>query len=399
MGNVVDGRDFLDTLLTDEPAPATRHTTSLGLAFTVKRFILGLLLDRAATVVPTRDVMEVLNNFQLDARPGRLRVIASDMEQSMIATTELVTVTEPGVIVFPAKKLLGIIREAEDGDVAFRVSAGTAHITIGRTTWTNRLQGGEDYPAMPEVTEVVMTAVDRTEFATALDAVRYAACKDVARASLMMIDIRDSKLTACDGSRFQQAAMCTFPFAFQLPIAAADRLLKLLAKSDVTEIGIGQSDHHLIFRLGADVFVVNKLMAQFPDMEASLLRPALANRHPLTVDRRELLVALKRTRINADPETSAIALRLAAGTVTVVARDKYGNDATETIDAGWTGPERTVVVNHQFLADLISAHHGQTLTLQLGDDTKTRKAPVMLRADTGAVGVVQQMHSDWVGAG
>jgi len=413
---VVDGHSFIDELLapgTDNPAAAFAAGLAAAppaeIGFTIKRFILQLLLDRAATVVPTRDVMPVLKNFQIDVRPGRLRVIASDTELSMIATTELVEVDAPGVAVFPARKMLDIVREADEGDVRIRVRGQAAAITIGRTTWNLMLAGGADYPAMPEITEVTLVAVERAAFAASLHAVRYAACRDANRASLNMIDVAHGRMTACDGARFAQAGTAELPFTCQIPIGAVDDLLKLLKGSDLTDIHVGESKLHLIFRLGADVFIVNKLIAQFPDLEALWLRPALSNKQPLRVERADLLTAIKRVRITADPNTSAIGLHLAPaapgapgapGRLSVSARDKYKNAAEETIDeVGWDGPERTLVVNHAFLTDMIGGHTGPTLTFLLGEDTKTRKAPLLLRdPDTGTVAVVQQMLLDWTGA-
>jgi DNA polymerase III subunit beta len=389
---------YLDQMLAlDPPAPASAPAP--GLAFTAKKFVLRLLLERAATVVPNRDVMPVLKHFQFEVSPTRLRVVATDTELSMIATTPLVQVTQPGTAVFPARKMLDILREADDGDISVHVQAGTARIHIGRTTWNLKLLGGEDYPPLPSIAEVTFTATDRAAFAKALQAVRYAACKDANRASLMMIDVSDGRMTACDGARFQQAAVASFPFSFQIPIGAVDDLLKLLRATDLPDIHIGESPHHLIFRFGTDLFVISKLVARFPDMEGLLLRPALANRHQLELDRADLLTAVKRVRITADPETSAIGLLVAPDQLTVSARDKFGNYANEAITASWAGPGRTLVVNHAYLTDLIGATSAATLRFCLGDDTKTRKAPLLLRDDeANTIGVVQQMLGDWIGA-
>lgn len=399
MAHIVDSRQFLADMLA-EPAPTGSATApTVTLDFTVKRFVFALLVDKASAVVSSRDVMPVLKCLQIEAADGRLRIVATDLERSMICTTEIVAIDTPGIAVFPAKKLAEIIRQADDSDVHIHVAGGTASITVGRTTWRLRLQGGEDYPPMPAITEVTFAAVNRTGFLSALQAVRYAACRDANRASLMMIDIRGGRMTACDGSRFQQAAAADLPFPCQIPIGAVDDLIKILKASELTDVHIGESDHHLIFRLGADLLIVAKLMAQFPDMEAALLRPALENRHKLTIDRHEFVAAIKRVRIAADPETSALALILRDYQLTVSARDKWENFAEETIDATWDGADRTIVVNHAYLTDMINMVRGPVVTLHLGDDTKHRKAPIMVRdGDAGTVGVVQQMLGDWVGA-
>jgi DNA polymerase III subunit beta len=397
VSNAVDGRDLLASMLDATDSYTAAPTRGPVIEFMIKKYLFQLLLERAVPIVPTRDPMPVLKNVQLDVRPDRLRVIATDTELSMIASTELVHVTTPGVAVIPARKLTDICREAGEGEVHVRVAGGTARIAIGATTWTLALQSGEDYPALPDIGDIVLTSVPRVSFAAALQAVRYAA-RDATRASLALIDVQGGRLTACDGARFQQATMGDYPVHFQLPIGAVDALVKLVTKTDVTDLNIGQSEHHLIFQAGADVFIAAKLMTRMPDMEATLLRPALANRHPLVVDKADLVTAVKRVRINADTATSAIALRLATGALTVSSRDKFGNEASETIQAQWGGPERVVVVNHSFLTDMIATHAGRVLHFSLGDDTRTRPAPVLLRdPDTAAIGVAQQMWADWVG--
>lgn len=400
MTGVIDGRDFIDTMLaTDTSSLSAAGTNTTQINFAIQRWVLQLLLEKAATVIPTRDAMPVLKNFQFDVRTNRLRVVASDVERSMIASTDIVTVASPGTAVFPARKMLDIVRESSDPDVRVRVNGLAASITIGRTTWNLMLAGGDDFPAMPEITEVTFAPVDRGAYITALNAVRYAACRDANRTPLMMIDVKRARMTTCDGGRFAQAPTADLPFDYQIPIGAVDDLLKLLRSSDLDEIHVGESEHRLIFRLGSDVFIANKLAAQFPDLEATWLRPALANKHELVVDRADLLAAVKRIRINADPTTSAIALILADNSLTVSARDKYHNDATETVTAEWSHGERTIVINHSFLTDMVTRYEAPTLRFYLGEDTKTRKSLVMLRdPDSGTVAATQQMNLDWVGA-
>lgn len=399
--NVTD-TDFISALIdTDDRRPALLDTGTT-MQFTIRRFILQILLEKAATVVPWQaSAMAVLKNFRFELSPDRLRITATDTELSMIATTEMVTVEQAGIAVFPARKLAEIVREAEDADVHITVANLAASIRIGRTSWRLKLAVGDDYPALPKINDVVFTAVDRTAFASALHTVRYAT-PTASRASLAMIDVRDGRMIACDGARYQQVRFETLPFPFRIPIGAVDDLTRLLKITDLDTIHIGESDNHLIVRFAADVFVINKLVAQFPDLDAMFLRPALENRHQLTVDKAHLLVAVKRIRINADQETSAIALTLTedieGGKLTVTARDKYGNTASEEVEAGWAGAGRTIVVNHQFLADLLNAYRNTVCVFWLGDDTKTRRSPLMLRDDEhGTVGVVQQMQADWVG--
>lgn len=362
-----------------------------------KKFVFQSLFEKSGSVVPSKDILPVLKNFQVEAVAGRVRVVATDLELSVISTTEMVSVSRPGTAVFPAKKMLDIIREAEDGDMLIDVTDGVATITVERASWTLKLQAGDDYPALPEIADVELFPVDRIKFLGAISSVRHAAATNASRPSLMMIDITDGKMTACDGVRFQQADLGEdFPLSMQLPIGAVDDLVKLLRSQDTAEIGVGETDYHLVFKVGNDVFIANKLMAQFPDVEELLLKPALENKHVLVTDRQELKDAIKRVRINADPETSAIILHLAADHVRVASRDKFGNASSEAIDASWSTADRDLVVNHTFLTDMLDMYDGKSTNFLLGEDTKSRKSAVLLKdSGTGTIGIINQMRPDW----
>lgn len=367
--------------------------------FTIKKFVLKNLLEKAITVVPTRDVMPVLKCFQFHVEHHRLQIVASDMEMTLIAATDMVSTVWPGTVVFPARRLLDIVKASDDHDVNINVKNTSASITIGRACWALQLQPGHDYPALPQVTDAAFISTDRKTFTDAITAVRYAASRDPSRANLNIIDITDGKLTACDGSRIQQIRNPDLTVSLRIPISAVDDLLRLLKHTDADTLRIGQSDTKLIFTFGNDIFIVSKYFAQFPDMESTLLRPAMDNRHHLDADRNELLSAIRRVRINADDASSALAIHLEPGTATIIARDKHGNRATEPLDVVYEGPERTIAVNHKYLTDMIDAHHHNTCSFRLGDDTKTRRTPLLLRdPDTGNCAVVQQMMIDWTTA-
>jgi DNA polymerase-3 subunit beta len=388
--------DLLASIMADDPADLPEPEKTEIVCFEIKKFVLQVLLEKAITVVPVRDVMPVLKCFQFQVDRQRLRVVASDLEMSLIAATPMVSVTTPGIVCFPAKKLLEVVKTAADTDVHIRVKASTARICIGRAAWTLQLPGGHDYPAMPAIAEAEFTTVGRRPFLDAVHAVRYAASRDPSRSNLNIIDVRDGKLTACDGSRIQQIKIPSLHGNLRIPMSAVGDLIRLLKISELETVDVGQSTDKLIFRFGSDVFIVNKFEAQFPDMEAQMLRPALENRHTLTVDRAALVDAIRRVRINADLESSAIDLDFDDTELTISAKDKYGNTASETLDAAWNGRgKRSITVNHRYFAEMIDTYGDNTCTFRLGDDTKTRRTPLLLQSDKG-VGVVQQMFSDWM---
>jgi DNA polymerase III sliding clamp (beta) subunit (PCNA family) len=183
-------------------------------------------------------------------------------------------------------------------------------------------------------------------------------------------------------------------------VSAVDDLVKLLAKdSTLGTVSVGESENHIVFRVGADMFIANKLTVTYPDVQNQMLGPAQNNNDELHVDREELLQVIKRVRINADPESSAIMLRLAADEMTVASRDKSGNACEESLNVGWTATPRDIVVNHKFFTEMLQMYDGKTCKLLLAEDkkSKAKKAPIMLRDEaTGMIGLIQQMRPDFV---
>lgn len=391
---------LIDDVLADEPEPAAAPSPQKTFSIQIKRFVLKLLIERAARVVPTRESMPVLKNLRFDAAGGYLSVTATDTELTLVSRTELVEVNQPGTAYFPAKRLADIVRSAEGDTVSIVVEGLTATIAIGRTTWQIKLVTGADWPPTPVGEEVDCLGIDRTIFLAALNAVRYAAARD-SRTSLMMIDVRDGRMTACDGVRLQQVRIPEVVVDCQIPIGAVDDLAKLLTESELKTFALSVTDNTLVFTVGVDTLIVRKLTARAPDVEAQVLRPTQNNDQLLTVDRTDLVNAVKRVRINADATTSAIVLTLnppngdRGSTVTIAARDAQANMASETIDATWTGATRTVVVHHAFLLDALAVYKQPTVSLLLGQDNRTRPSALLLQDATGS-GVIPQMRADWV---
>ena len=371
---------------------------SVGLSLQTKKFALQHLLDKAASVVPSKDILPVLKNFQVEAKGGSVRVTATDLELSVVATSEMVTVTKEGSAVFPAKRLMEIVKEAEDGDLIITVKDGEAKVEVGRTHWTLKLMSGDDYPELPEIDKIEFHEIDRAKFVGWIRCVRYAAATETVRPSLMVIDIAGGQMRATDGVRFQQVTVGKeIPIDISIPINAVDDLVKILSTTEAPKVELGQDDESLFFKVGGDVFIAQKLNAVFPDLDEQLLKPALANDQILNVDRGDLVKAIKRVRITADPETNAVILALSTNKMNVKSKDKYGSTCEEELDVKWGGKDREIAFNHTHLLQMLGMTDLSSCEFRLGEDTKTRPSPLLLRDDAaGQVGMLNQLRVDWI---
>lgn len=373
-------------------------------SFTVQQFVLSTLAEAVSHAVPSRDSQPALGCFQVRVRPGDLRLAATDNERAMFAVTSAVTSsvdTGESLAYIPAKRLLSILREAPSGDVKLTVKKNQATAEVGGTTWVVRLPDASAYPVLPDADTLTLTSYNRTGLLTALRAVRHAICKDAGQPALTQVAVTQSgdstAVTASDRTRLARSPLPGFPFQMTVPAGVLDDLLRLLNGYPADEVLVGETVSSLVFRAGAVTLTVNKRTTLFPDMDKQLLAPAQSsNKQKLTVDKAELERAVRRVAVNSDAKTSAIALRLSAGSVVVESQDKSGNSATESVMASWEGPERVLVVNHGYLTDMLSAHPSPSCEFLLGPDMG-KKLSNLLLVSGGTTQVLTRMPAALLG--
>lgn len=371
-------------------------------SFSSKRVMLERLAARAGSVVPRGDFSPVLKNFLVQVSTGYLQLTATDLELTVISHTTAVVTSllagAPNRAVLPAKKLLAILGEAPEGDVTITVAKDKATVTAGSASWVLFLSSdGSDYPVVPDTSKVAFSEVPRAPLAAALKTVRYAVSKtkqDLQQVAIAKATDGTMCATACDKTRFSRVRLpAGFP-AMRIPTIskAVDELVKLLEDSEAETVSVADAGTKLVFRIGSTVLMASKLGLDYPDVEKLLLQPALENAMELVVDRSELTDALRRVRINADPDTAALGMELSNGQVTLVSQDKFHNTAQQTIPATWGSGTLKLVVNHQFLSEMLAAHPAPSCTFRLGKPVgKRRPALLLMDPVSGTTGIINQM--------
>lgn len=378
------------------------------ISFSAKRFVLLDLAGRAIDVVPSSSARPVCQCFKVVVSSDLLTVSATDVDQSLVVSSPMVTYSgDAASFLVPARRLLELLREAPEGDITVDVDGKVATVRAGAGSWTLRLRD-EEFPALPDLTTAKWHEYDRGALLSALKIVRHAVSRE-SRAALSCVSIvqagdGSAKVSAYDGARFQQVQLAKFPLSMQIPAAgspaAVDELVKVLsANPDIETAEVAEDKTKLLFRAGSLVFATGKHLARAADAEQSLLVPALAGNQLMTADREALRAAIRRVRVNADPDTSAIGMQLDASTVRVIAKDKAQNSAQEDVPATWEGAAgRLLVLNHRHLDDALAAHPGESAVFRLGPDMGKKRSLVLLRDDaTGVSAVLPQGHPKTLG--
>lgn len=380
----------------------------MSIEFTARRFVLEKLVDWVHGVVPRKEALPIHGCIRITVAPAALQFVATDMERTVFASSPSVSTESEGIVYLPAQRLKAILAEAPEGDITIRAKADYAEVVAaGGVTWSLKLPVSTEYARLPDVAAAQFAPVSREKLLGALKTVRYAAGRDSSQPAFAQVRIAESAgsmyATASFGGRYSRAPVPGFPFETSIPTAALDDLIKLLSVSSLDDVlaceledpGTGRT---LVFQAGPVSLAVLSLAQQFPDQDRLVLVPAQGNKDQLGVDKGELQQAIRRVRINADATTSAVGLVLTERSLTLEARDETGNRASETLQVVWKAGDRLLVVNAQFLLDMLAVHPGKSCVFRVGKDEGKRRAALLLEdSESGVTGVIPQMQPSLVG--
>jgi DNA polymerase III sliding clamp (beta) subunit (PCNA family) len=378
--------------------------------------VLQALFDRAASVIPAKEIIAGTAYALLEAVPGQpgtlpyVRLSATDGSMSVQMVADGIEVRMPGSALVPGKKISDILKLAPTSTAAIEILGNTAMVRSGRAQWEVQTPVGDALAAVADVSGIHTHTVPVQALLEALSITRKAASVSDARASLKQILVKNGSLTALDGGRLHRQRVTGLPVEadMTIPLKVADEVMRLLRASSSEHLEMGGNSSHIVFRVDQDVIGGQRPLVDFPDVENQVLGPALTNSWSLSLDRERLTEAIKRVRVNADPDYAAIFMTLVPGkttvegstwTLTLSARDKTGNAARESLDASWSGPggNRALCVNHRFLSDLLSVMDGEHAIFRVGEDSKTQRMPLFVENTvTGFTGWVQQIRPGYL---
>lgn len=374
--------------------------------FTVRKALLSQAVDWALPAVPSSATLPVHGCLKVTVTPERLRVAATDQQETVFADVRAVIAEADGWVLLPGKRLRAILAEAPDGDVHVAVKGGHAAVSAGGALWSLRLTPPDGYSELPDDSGWEFHGADRATLAGALGVVRHAVGRDAGRPAYTQVRIAEAGgvmfADATDAAQFARAPVPGFPVPLTVPGRALDSLVKLLAKSQDEEVQVAVSAAHVVFRAGPVTMAVRRSEHPFLDVDRTFLDKVAGNSLRLATDKAALATALRRVRINSDQRTSAVALVVRGSgpdaTLTVTSRDAGENSAEETLPCSWDGGPQVLVVHAAFLADMLAAYPSPECEFWIGSADGPGRPPLLLRdAEKLVTGTCPQLAPQLVG--
>lgn len=383
---------------------ATAPTTA-PLTLTIAQKDLVKALKTASRVVPSKPHLPVLHNVWLSEDGGALRIVASNLVQTLITWL-------PGVwedpdygmaLTIPAKLLTDFVDSLDGGELTLQQQPGTSTVVATCGRYTAKLNGlaADDFPALPTVesdttlrlpAKMLRKAIGQVAFATAMDDTR-----PVLASVLVKTEGETLTLAAADGFRLAVrtvalGATVAQPITLLIPGQSLRELLHALPDTD-DEVELAAAGSWAAFTWPHGRLLSRLIEGQFPDY-ARIIPTDPPTR--ITVPKAELLASVATARVFSRDNSGIV--RMA-----VIPEDDDGptrlrvdsssaelGDQTNALTVALEGEPCEIAFNGHFLNDAIDALDGPEVVLGLSGPT----TPGLVTAlgSESQIQVVMPMH-------
>ena len=347
----------------------------MNLTITKEQILNGL--QAVQNVVSSRTTLPILSNVLLRAEGDRLEFTATDLDVTVACSVEA-KVKKGGATTIPVRRLFGIVRELNGGELDLEVDdKNVCSVRCGTSFYKIHGIGADEFPPMPKfkddkkvtlTQETTKSMLGKTSFAISTDESRYVL-------NGVLFSLKDHKMTvvATDGRRLALAdeeveISEKSQGEFIIPAKAVNELNRLLQEKGDVEIKIGENQ--AAFKLkddkGFSILVLTKLIeGNYPNYR-QVIPSETKERVPLV--REEFLHALRRAEIMTSEKANSVKLTFSKNSLAITANSPEVGEARESLAVNYKGKEIAIAFNPKFLIEPLNALTEDEVFFELIDE-------------------------------
>ena len=346
--------------------------------FTISSNALSSRLQTLAKVISSKNSLPILECFLFEVNNGSLTIPSSDSENMMKSTVALDSNSGEGAFAIQSQTMLDAVRELPEQPLNVVVDTELATIKViyqgGEYNFT--IMGAAEYPkmlTMPENVNVITidsgvlaANINRSIFATAQDELR-----PVMNGIYFDITTEDITMVASDGHKLVRcktlAAKGNERAAFILPKKPASLIKNLLPKEQ-GQVVIEFDERNAVFTLEKYRMVCRLIEGRYPNYNSVIPQN---NPYKVTVDRMQLVGALRRVSIFSSQASSLIKLRMQPNQIVISAQDiDFSTSAEETLACQYDGNPMSIGFKSTFLIDILNNIAADEVIIELADPSR-----------------------------
>jgi len=319
-------------------------------------------LQKISGVLSTSSTLPILEDFLFELTEEKLRITASDLETTI--SVELLTdkAEDPGIVAIPAKMLLDIMKTFPELPVTISVNMDNLGIELFAGEGKYKLVGhrSDEFPQVPTLDNtqsvqlngaLLVNAFNKTLFATGNDELR-----PVMSGVLCEINKNEITFVATDAHKlvkYKRGDVKTGETAsFILPKKPLSHLKNVMPDDDEVEVKLEFNDSNAVMEFEDITLICRLIDGKYPNYEAVI---PTQNPFKLTVDRKNLLNALRRVAIFGSKSTHQVRFKISGKELVLTAEDlDFSSEAKERLTCSYDGEDIEIGFNSRFMQEMLS---------------------------------------------
>jgi DNA polymerase-3 subunit beta len=328
-------------------------------------------------IVERKNTIPILANVLIEANGDEVKLLATDLEVGLRSRCPA-SVTKPGSLTIPAKKLYEIIKALPDTDI--RIEENKNGVKVAADRFDSRMQTlpREDFPTLPDGSgeysatlprDVLKHMVSKTQFAITGEDTRY-----FLNGALFIQGAESMSLVSTDGHRLALITVAREKAKGKGKGAEEERVIlprktllelgRLLSEGD-GDIRYERGENHLFFDIGGRLLISRMIDGQFPAFERVIPK---SNDKRIEFDRDRLTSAVKRVALLSNERSRAVKFQIDKGKVEIASSSPEFGEAKEIIIVEYDGPPVTICFNAQYVLDFLSVVETDSVGLEFKDE-------------------------------
>lgn len=346
--------------------------------FILSSTALSSRLVALSRVINSKNSLPILADFIFDVDGGTLRLTASDGENTMHTSVELVESDCSGTFAIGNHDLLEAVKGFSEQPITFEVdtTANIAKIIYQNGQCSLPIESADEYPKAQGVGDnatVIAIAnnllsenINRSLFATAQDELR-----PVMNGIYFDLTPECLSIVASDGHKLVRnkifAVKNDTPAAFILPKKPATLLKNLLGK-DGDIVTISFDDRNAEINYGEGTIICRLIEGRYPNYNSVIPQ---SNPNQITIDRVALMSALRRVQPFANDSSNLIRFHVESNVLQLDAEDyDFSKTATEKMMCDYSGQPMSIGFKGGSFIEVLNNFDCQDIIIQLADPSR-----------------------------
>jgi len=324
-------------------------------------------------IVERKNTIPILANVLIEASKDGVSLLATDLDVGLRSRCAA-TVSKPGTLTLPAKKLFEIVSALPDTDIRIAEDKGGKSVTVAADRFESRMQTlpASEFPTPPQDSgdaEAVLPGaalkrmISHTRFAITSEDTRY-----FLNGAQLVLRPDSMSMVATDGHRLAYISLKESPGKgvktdVLLPRKTLNEVARLVDSGSSVEFA--QGENHLFFKADGRLLISRKIDANFPAYERVIPKN---NDKRIDFERDRLAAAVKRVRLLSNERSKAVKFVIGKDQVEITSSTPEVGEAHEVLPVDYGGDAMQICFNADYVDNFLGVVETEQVQLEFKDE-------------------------------